>query len=108
MEQKISATWIIHSDSPLVLMHSALSRFLYPYTPITEDINSFLENVYNSYDGAKIDLYNFVKNGVLEIIYNPTESDLKRSFREYKKIIDIYIKIREAKFKSLGFIIYDH
>lgn len=34
--------------------------------------------------------------------------NIKRSIKEYKNTVDIYIKIREAKFKSLGFIIYDH
>ena len=34
--------------------------------------------------------------------------NIKRSIKEYKNTVDIYIKIREDKFKSLGFIIYDH
>lgn len=56
MNQKISATWIIHSADPLILMHPALTSFLYPHEPMTEDLDSFLENSYNTYSGAKTDI----------------------------------------------------
>lgn len=108
MQQKIRATWIIHSEDSLVLLHPALTRFLYPHEPITEDLNSFLRNSYNVYPEAKKDISNFINTKVLEIIQNPTDEVILQSKIKYKKIVDIYIKIRKVKFKSLGFIIYNH
>lgn len=89
-------------------MQPALSGFLYQYNPYIENIEEFLKNRYNSYKGAKSDINNFIKTGILELIYNPTKEDVNRSLEEYKKVIDIYIKIKEEKFLSLGFIIFDH
>lgn len=106
MNQKISGTWIIHTEDPFILMHPALSRFLYPIKPITDDLQTFLEGP--SYSGSEKDICNFIKNGILEIIPNPTENVIEKCWVEHKKIVDIYIKIRESKLKSLGFIIYDH
>ena len=56
MEQKIKATWIIHSEDPFVLMHPALSRFLYPHEPITEDLKDFLSTSYNWYKWERKDI----------------------------------------------------
>ena len=108
MEQKIKATWIIHSEDPFVLMHPALSRFLYPHEPITEDLKDFLSTSYNLYQDARKDISRLINEGILEIIPAPTNEDIIRSIKEYKNTVDIYIKIKEDKFKSLGFIIYDH
>lgn len=108
MQQKIKATWIIHSKDPFVLMHPALSRFLYPHEPITEDLKDFLSTSYNLYQDARKDISRLINEGILEIIPDPTNEDIIRSIKEYKNTVDIYIKIREDKFKSLGFIIYDH
>ena len=86
MQQKIRATWIIHSEDSLILLHPALTRFLYPYEPITDDLASFLENSYNAYPDAEKDISNFINTKVLEIIQNPTDEIILQSKLVYKKL----------------------